>query len=203
MIPRARVLHTGSIAAFLEPGATHVAAALMAARGRAIVTFDPNIRPSLLGDPGATRLVFEQLLASCDVVKLSDEDAEWLYPNRPPDSVLDMILARGPSLAALTRGGAGALLSTSADRVGIGGVPVHVADTIGAGDSFMSALIYKILDSSRDRADPEPPWTGSALTSSELESIGNFAASCAAVTVSRTGSEPPHLHELSLTKIRG
>lgn len=203
VIPRARVLHTGSIAAFLEPGATQVAAALRAARGRTIVTFDPNIRPSLLEDPGATRLVFEQLLASCDVVKLSDEDAEWLYPNRSSDSVLDLILARGPSLAALTCGGAGALLSTSTDRVRIGGVPVRVADTIGAGDSFMSALIYKILDASRDRAETEPPWTGSALTSSHLESIGNFAASCAAVTVSRTGSEPPYLRDLSPTTIRG
>lgn len=195
-IPRARLLHTGSIAAFLEPGATRVAAALVAARGQSIVTFDPNIRPSLLGDPRETRMAFERLVRSCDVVKLSDEDAEWLYPNRSFDAVLDGILALGPSLAVMTCGAAGSVLSTSTGRVRIEGVPVQVVDTIGAGDSFMSALIYKVLNPALDPASPGPLWKGSALTAFDLESIGNFAASCAAVTVSRAGAEPPYLYDV-------
>ncbi|TFC19140.1 carbohydrate kinase family protein [Cryobacterium glucosi] len=201
-IPAGRLLHTGSIAAFLEPGASSVAAAVVAAAQRnAIVTFDPNIRPSLLGSHTEVRIAFEALARSCDIVKLSEEDAFWLYPELSIDAVLDTILRLGPGLAAITLGADGAILSTVNDRIRVAGVPTKVADTIGAGDSFMSGLIFATLQrtgagsGSTDDLILERPIIG-ALTRRDLTSIGEFSAACAAITVSRIGAEPPTLADI-------
>ena len=196
-LPEVRLLHTGSIAAFLAPGASDVRRLLAAAGTESIVTFDPNIRPSLLESAHAARLVVEDLAALSSIVKLSDEDAEWLYGQLPLDRVLDHLLDLGPALVIITRGGDGAILSTRADRVIEPGVTVRVADTIGAGDSFMSALIHHVATLLAGGVAPAAIRDGSAFDRAELERLGAFAAACAAITVSRQGANPPTLSELS------
>lgn len=195
-LPEVRLLHTGSIAAFLAPGAADVRRLLAAAASDTIVTFDPNIRPSLLESPELTRPVVEDLAGLAGIVKLSDEDAEWLYPELSQDEVLDRLLSAGPALVVVTRGGDGAILSTKADLVEIPGVKVDVADTIGAGDSFMSALIHHISGMLAGGASPASIREGSAFDREELERLGAFAAACAAITVSRKGANPPTLADL-------
>ncbi len=195
-LPEVRLLHTGSIAAFLAPGAADVRRLLAAAASGTIVTFDPNIRPSLLESPELTRPVVEDLAGLAGIVKLSDEDAEWLYPELSQDEVLDRLLSTGPALVVITRGGDGAVLSTSADRVEIPGVKVTVADTIGAGDSFMSALIHHVAGMLAGGVSPASIREGSAFDREELERLGAFAAACAAITVSRKGANPPTLADL-------
>lgn len=195
-LPEVRLLHTGSIAAFLAPGAADVRRLLAAADSETIVTFDPNIRPSLLESARVTRPVVEDLAGLAGIVKLSDEDAEWLYGDLPLEKVLDRLLETGPALVIITRGGDGAILSTAAERVEIPGVRVSVADTIGAGDSFMSALIHHVAGLLASGVSPAAIRDGSAFDRSELERLGAFAAACAAITVSRKGANPPTLAEL-------
>ncbi|HEY8591074.1 MAG TPA: PfkB family carbohydrate kinase [Naasia sp.] len=177
-----RLVHTGSIAAFLAPGAAAVRGYLAEAP---IVTFDPNIRPALLGSPEETRTVFASTAALATVVKLSDEDAEWLYPGEGVGAVLQRILDLGPELAVITRGGDGAELATAELRVEVPRVPTKVADTIGAGDTYMTSLIASLLDRGPG-----------ALTRGWVQDAGRRAARAAALTVSRRGADLPWAHEL-------
>lgn len=195
----AGIVHAGSIAAFLEPGGSQVAAllaALAASDTPPLITFDPNIRPSIVPDRAAVLERFGELAGSAAVVKLSDEDADWLYPGADPDEAADRILRLGPGLVAVTRGGEGALLATGTARRSVPGIAVTVADTIGAGDSFMSALIDRLAALLDEGAPVGSVRDGSALDPAVLAEIGDFAVRAAAITVSRPGADPPTLAEL-------
>ncbi|MFC0680503.1 carbohydrate kinase [Lysobacter korlensis] len=180
-------VHAGSIAAFLEPGATAVRRTLAGAAGSALVTFDPNIRPALVGARQSALAAFEETVGLAGVVKLSDEDAEWLYPGSDVDDVLARVLDLGADLAVCTLGAAGARLRTRAHAVNVPAVRVPVADTIGAGDSFMSCLLAELLQ--RD----DPP---RELDSAALSAVGAMAVRAAAITVGRPGAQPPTAAEL-------
>lgn len=180
-----KILHTGSIATFLAPGAAVVRELLEQSHQRCVVTYDPNIRPSLLGSHLEAKTVFEELVPFTDVVKLSDEDAGWLYPRLSLEDTARRILGLGPRLVAVTRGAEGSLLATRDARVDVPSVPSVVADTIGAGDSYMSALIYGLLMRGAE-----------GLAPSVLESLGRMAAKAAAITVRRPGAHPPTSEEL-------
>lgn len=180
-----RILHTGSIATFLSPGAAVVRELLEQSHRRCLVTYDPNIRPGLLGSHAEAVAIFEDLVPFTEVVKLSDEDARWLYPRLDVEEVCRHILELGTGLAAVTMGAEGSLLMTTSAQVAVPSVPSAVADTIGAGDSYMSALIYGLLMRGAD-----------GLAPSVLESLGRMAAKAAAITVRRPGANPPTLEEL-------
>ena len=191
-LPAATVVHAGSLGLFLPPGAEVVRAQLERAAERSLVTLDPNARPTLVPDADATRAGFELACAHAHVVKLSDEDAAWLYPGTSVEAVVDRLLGLGIRLVGVTRGAGGVRLASSAASVDVGAPRVQVADTIGAGDSLMGALVQQLVvrDLAADLVG------GRALTSVELTEIGGFATSVAAVTVSRHGADPPWLDEL-------
>ena len=180
-----KVVHTGSIASFLSPGAGDVKAMLQKLRSECIITYDPNIRPALLGTHAEARHAFEELVQLTSVVKLSDEDAEWLYPKKALEETATHILDLGAELAVITRGSSGSLLATSTTSLSIPAVKTSVVDTIGAGDSYMSALILGLLTRG----------TG-GLAPSVLDQLGCTAAAAAAITVSRAGARPPTEDEL-------
>ena len=102
-------VHTGSIAAVLEPGGSQTLVTVQQARETATVSYDPNARPSLMGSPDEVRPRMEAFIALADVVKASDEDIAWLYPDRFVPDVLRHWGALGASLTVVTRGGEGAL----------------------------------------------------------------------------------------------
>jgi fructokinase len=178
-----RWLHIGSIGAFLQPGAGKVRQLVQrTAVAGGIVSFDPNIRPALLGDAVAERVWFEQLAADTTVLRLSDEDAAWLYPDDSADVVLDRLLELGVTLAVITTGAAGATLATTRERVAVPSKRVDVVDTVGAGDTYMATLIWQLQDTIV---------TLDALDSSALARLGQISASAAAITVSRRGADLP------------
>ncbi len=186
------VTHAGSIALFLKPGASRVAELLRARHGDSLITLDPNIRPALVGTHAEALARFESLLDVVDLIKLSNEDAAYLYPGVAPAAVLSGLVARGPGLAVMTRGGEGSLLASRAAGLEVPAPSTVVADTIGAGDSYMGALIHRVLTTSlgiqlRRRSE---------LWGEELGAIGAFASKVAAITVSRNGANPPRLDEL-------
>lgn len=195
--PDVLIVHTGSIGAILEPGASAVLGLVTAARKRSLISFDPNIRPSLIPDADHARQRFIQFASCSDVVKLSDEDAAWLYPGEAIDILIDRILAWGPTLVAVTLGPDGAILATAGARVAVPGVRVVVVDSIGAGDSFMSAMICQLARLLTDRAGIDAFRRGSVLTAGHLSEIGEFATTCAAISVSRVGADLPSLEDLA------
>lgn len=180
-----KVFHTGSIATFLAPGAAAVRTLMLQCHDSCLVTYDPNIRPALLGSHHEAKTIFEELVPLTDVVKLSDDDALWLYPGIPLEDIASRILGLGARLAVITTGSTGSLLSTATAQLNISAVASEVADTIGAGDSYMSALIHGLLN----RPDE-------GLTPTVLERIGRSASMAAAITVRRPGANPPTLSEL-------
>ncbi|WP_256090523.1 carbohydrate kinase family protein [Actinacidiphila rubida] len=197
-------LHTGSIAAALPPGADTVLAAVRWAAPRATVSYDPNLRPDLLGPAEGQRERVEALVAASDVVKASDEDLAWLYPGADPDATArHWATGGGPSLVVVTRGARGARAWWRSGTLEVPAPRVTVADTIGAGDAFTSALISALLDAGLLGPAPEsrarlreatapgglPPVLGGALT---------LAARAAALTCTRTGADPPGRADLAL-----
>ncbi len=182
-LPGAAVLHTGSIALFLEPGAEQVMRLIEAATS--IVTLDPNIRPALIGERDHAVRVFERAAQASHVVKLSDEDARWLYPEDSEDAALRRVADLGPAMVVLTRGAEGTRILGSDALIEIPAPKTTVVDTIGAGDSFMASLIDSICRLGTVELDEQ-----------QLVQIGTDAAAVAAITVSRAGAMPPTRAEL-------
>lgn len=189
------VVHTGSIAAVLEPGAPDVARILAAHQGSATITYDPNIRPSLMPPANETREIVENLVRLVDVVKVSDEDLDWLAPDSDTDDTAREWAATGRSLVVVTRGAAGATAFTSDGmRVDVSAPPVAVADTVGAGDAFMGGLIDGLWSANLLGADRRV-----ALAAADDATIRRILERCvriAAITVSRPGANPPTAAEL-------
>lgn len=102
-----KVLHIGSIATFLAPGAAAVKVLLEQSHRQCMVTYDPNIRQALLGSHAEARSTFEELVPLTDVVKLSDHDAHWLYPELQLEDAAARLLGLGTELAVVTRGSEG------------------------------------------------------------------------------------------------
>ena len=182
-----KILHTGSIATFLSPGAGAVKTLLEQAHRHCMITYDPNIRPALLGSHREAKAIFEELVPLTNVVKLSDEDAQWLYPKKSLAETAAHILGLGAELTVVTRGVQGSQFTTAAANVSIPAVKAKVADTIGAGDSFMSALILGFLTRGTEGFAP-----------AVLDQIGHTAAAAAGITIQRPGANPPTLEELNL-----
>ncbi|UKA51679.1 carbohydrate kinase [Arthrobacter sp. FW305-123] len=181
-----KILHTGSIATFLEPGAGVVKSLLEQAHRQCVITYDPNIRPALLGSHSQALATFEELVGLTDVVKLSEEDAQWLYPGRSAAGTAAHILRLGTRLSVITKGAEGSYLSTPGFEVIIPASRAKVSDTIGAGDSYMSGLIHGLLNRHAEGFAPEI-----------LAQTGRAAAAAAAITVQRPGANPPSLDELN------
>jgi fructokinase len=180
------ILHTGSIAFFCPPGAAAVGELLRTAHESGVVTtLDPNVRPALVGDRDAAVRHLEATLPSVDVLKLSDEDASWLYPGTPHTAVVALLLERGPRLVALTQGAAGSSLVTRTTRVDVPAPPTTVVDTVGAGDAWMGALLHGLF------ADPEPGRLLDGLDDATLRHLGERASRVAAATVATQGADPP------------
>ena len=195
-LPAGGHVHTGSIAATLSPGGAAVAAMVAAAREQATVSYDPNARPSLMGDPAEARAVIEALISQSDVVKASDEDAAWLYPGTPVVEVLQNWAALGPAVCAMTQGGAEAVVLVAGQVHRLPTLPTPVVDTVGAGDSFMAGLISGLLDAGLLGGQPARARLYAATWDDVLPAVQR-ALACAAITVSRAGANPPTRAELA------
>ncbi len=200
-------LHTGSIAAVLPPGAAQVLEAVRAKRSSATISYDPNLRPALIGDPADERPKVEALVTESDVVKVSDEDLAWLYPDVGADEAAAAWLELGPALVVLTRGAAGSRAFWRHGTCRIAPLPVKVVDTVGAGDAFMAGLISGLLRTGLlgdlDDTLPRPSGRVELLVATSTESPSAritaalaLAAHAAAVTCGRPGADPPTVAEL-------
>ncbi len=210
MLQGASLLHTGSIATMLEPGASEVLAAVEHAHPNATISFDPNCRPSIITDKDYARERTEHFVALADIVKASDEDLEWLYPGVDVRESARRWLAlgsrsrggnEGPAMVVVTRGSAGPWGVTAAGEAEVPAPKVKVADTVGAGDSFMAALLSGIVDRGLDGAQNRGDLR--AMPAEILRGLLAHASSAAAITVSRAGANPPTRAEMNALNAAG
>ncbi|RCV54089.1 carbohydrate kinase family protein [Marinitenerispora sediminis] len=192
--PAVRVLHTGSIAAVYQPGGEQVLDLMRRAAAHATITYDPNVRPTVMGDREDVRRRVAERVAASDVVKVSEEDLGWLEPDTAPEAAARSWLAAGPSLVVLTRGEHGAVAFAPGATLALAAVPADVADTVGAGDAFMAALIdglwtLGLLGAGR-RARLR------SLSADGLSALLAHAGRAAAIAVARPGADPPTRAEL-------
>jgi fructokinase len=188
-------VHSGSLALTAEPGATVLRELLAKAAATATISYDPNCRPLLMGDPADVLRGVHEVLSTADVVKVSDEDLRWLVPDTPPGQVVDDWLGRGPSIVAVTLGADGVLAGTATGiRTTLPGRAVDVVDTVGAGDSFTAALLAGL-----HRRGLLGPGARTALRDIDVVTLDEVLEECvaaAAITCSRRGANPPTAAEL-------
>ncbi|QUG99992.1 carbohydrate kinase [Saccharopolyspora erythraea] len=183
----------GTLAMVLEPAASVYEKVLFreAERGR-FVALDPNIRADLIEDPAAYRERFASWLPAVSLLKVSEEDAEWLAGDEDLATALRRWQQAGPAAVVMTRGAEGlTVLTASGEVFEVPGVRAEVADTIGAGDTVQAALLGWL-----HRNDALSVDAVRALGREDWERALRFAASAAAVTVSRPGAEPPFASEV-------
>ena len=190
----ARAVHTGSIAAMLAPGGDDVLRLIEAVGGRALVSYDPNVRPALMGDPRTALERIERIVRAADVVKVSDEDLAWLLPGTDPLQAVQDWLANGPALVVLTKGGEGAVGVLAAGMVEVAAPKIVVADTVGAGDALMAGLLDGLDGAGLLAADRVEDLR--AASTDELASLLSHAVAIAALTCTRPGADPPTREDL-------
>ncbi|HUB54662.1 MAG TPA: carbohydrate kinase [Mycobacterium sp.] len=182
-------VHTGSIAAVQDPGCLAVAALVNTYRVSATVTFDPNVRPSLIADRDLARERIEHLVERSDIVKVSEEDLRWIDPDRPPEQVAQSWLALGPAIVAVTMADQGASAICAAGEAHVPARPVHVVDTVGAGDAFTVGLIDALWARGLLGAPRRAELTGIDLDG--LTVALEAASETAALAVTRAGADLP------------
>ena len=179
-------VHVGSVGALLRPGRDSVLGlATTAAQRGALVSYDPNARPALTPDPASTWQGVREVAAVADLVKLSDEDLAFLQPGSTPAEVAATFFTGGTRLVVVTHGGHGAVAMTPTLTVEVPSQRVQVVDTVGAGDSFMSALMAVAIEHGLDELDED-----------RLTAYLTAAHQVGQVTVSRRGADPPWRQEL-------
>jgi fructokinase len=185
---RVEMVHVGTLGLVFEPMADALEA-VVAQAADALVMVDLNIRPTVVDDEAAYRARLERLVPRCHVVKASDDDLAWLEPDRSGVDAARGLLAAGPAVVLLTRGGDGVTVVTREGETDVPALAVEVVDTIGAGDAFGGGFLAWWRREGLNAGDL-------TRTDAVLEAT-RYAALVAGRTVERAGASPPRLSELA------
>ncbi|MBS9478170.1 carbohydrate kinase family protein [Ancylobacter radicis] len=192
-----QALFIGGISLVGEPvGSTMEALAARVAgdgQGR-LIMLDPNIRPGFIRDEDAYRVRIRRLIGLAHVVKLSDEDLDWLMGEGDLADKARAVQAMGPRLVLVTQGSRGARVFGAGLDVAVPAPIVTVADTVGAGDTFNAAFLAAL-----ERKGALAPAALAALDASAVADVLAFAVRAAAISVTRAGADPPWRHEMEET----
>lgn len=187
-----RALLSGGISLVAEPCGSVYETLMRREASHRVIMLDPNIRPAFIHDEERHRARIHRLFEIADIVKISDEDLDWIAPGEPQDRAIASILSAGASLVLLTSGARGTTAFWNGGSLSVPTIPVTVADTIGAGDTFNAgflAALHERGELTKDRVRN--------LSEETLAAALSFASKAAAVTVSRHGANPPWRHELT------
>ena len=179
------LVHIGTLATVIEPGASVLFEWAQSVAQVAPIVFDPNIRPAVLGGRDEYVKKIEKWVAISSAVKVSDEDLNWLYPGKAINEIVNKWLEVGVELVVVTLGDKGITAYRENEQRSVDAVKVVVADTVGAGDTVGAVLVEAIVKNGLDK-----------LTGEVLKTMLNRAAKAAAITVSRTGANPPSKEEI-------
>ena len=187
-VTEAAVFYVGALGLVFEPTARTLERVVASVSEETLVALDPNCRPAAIPDEPAYRARLDRMLARTDLLKASTEDLEWLLPGRDPVDAARVLLARGPKLAVITRGGDGAVVVAPDRSVPVPAPRIQVVDTIGAGDAFGGGFLAAWLGRGHGRRDLADIDAAVEATS--------FACRVAGLTCARAGAAPPRLSEL-------
>lgn len=179
------VLHIGTLVTVIQPGADVLYDWALQVAEFAPIVFDPNIRPAVMSDRDLYEAAVEKWAAISSVIKVSDDDVAWLFPDQSLDDVAERWVRDGAALVVITRGSEGLIGFTADGAVEVPGVKVEVADTVGAGDTVGAIVVEAMIEKGI-----------MALTGDVLQDVLHRAAKAAAITCSRPGANPPYKHEL-------
>lgn len=182
---------SGSLALAVPTMGDTLESLLLRERSRRTLAFDPNLRPRLARDPARLRARLDRWIALVDLVKVSSDDLAWVSPGEPVEAVAARWRERGPALVVVTRGAAGVHALGPGGPVDLPAPRVPVADTVGAGDAFMSGLLAAL-----DRDGRLPRDRLAAIPADALTAALTHAQRVAALTCTRVGAEPPWQREL-------
>jgi fructokinase len=188
------IVHFGSIASWTPPGSEQIVemVARVHGRGEMLVSYDPNIRPSLLGDRAEALRAVERCAAIAHLVKASTQDIAWLYPDDSAQVVSELWLALGAKLVVVTDGPHGArVLRESGSSLGRGGIQVDLVDTIGAGDAFTSGFLASLAAA----GITSPSLIGSCDDEVIVRAL-DYGVRASALVCERLGADPPSATEM-------
>jgi fructokinase len=179
------VLYIGSLVTVVEPSASVLHKWTSVIKSIAPIVFDPNIRPAVMPDRKSYLEQVIRFVEIASVVKVSEDDLNWLYPGVEIDVVAHKLLELGPRLIVVTLGDKGLCGYRNGDRVSVEAVKTKVVDTVGAGDTVGAILVEAIINHGLEN-----------LRGQLLTDTLNRAAAAAAITISRAGANPPTQAEL-------
>jgi fructokinase len=179
------LLHIGTLVTVIQPGADVLYDWALQVAEFAPIVFDPNIRPAVMGDRDLYEAAVEKWAALSSVIKVSDDDLTWLFPDKSIAEVANRWVADGAALVVVTRGSEGLSGFTAEGAVEVPGVKVEVVDTVGAGDTVGAIIVEAMIEKGI-----------MAITGDVLAATLTRAAHAAAITCSRKGAQPPYQHEL-------
>jgi fructokinase len=182
---RPSLLYIGTLSTAIEPGASVLFQWAQSVAKVAPIVFDPNIRPAVISDRELYVKQVEKWVSISSAVKVSGEDIIWLYPSLEIEQVINNWLTKGPSLIVITYGNQGLVGYREGEKVNVDAVKVAVVDTVGAGDTVGAILVEAIVKEGL-----------SSLSGVRLEMMLKRGAKAAAITVSRSGANPPTLKEI-------
>ena len=186
-------LHFGSVSLLAEPAAASFTRLVDLHRDRLTVVFDPNVRPTLIGDEDAYRRRCQEWIGACHLLKLSDDDAVYLAAGRDVEEAIHGWLDAGPRAVVMTAASRGArLYAHGRETVAVPAFEVPVVDTIGAGDTFTAAITVGLLE--RGVTDPDGLLQ---LPARDWEDVLRFASAAAAINCTRAGADPPTRDEVA------
>jgi fructokinase len=185
-------LFFGGISLVGAPCGAAYEALMLREAGRRVTMIDPNIRPGFITDAPGYRARLARMIAVADIVKLSDEDLHWLQGPGPIEAQARAVLALGPKVVLITEGAKGAHGFSAVQSCFIPARKVTVADTVGAGDTFNAGVLAAF-----ERSGALTKAGLANLGEADLKAALDLGIRAAAVTVSRTGANPPWAKELA------
>ena len=183
------IVHGGTLGMFR--GRTADVLARLAERHDGIVSLDPNVRPAVISSRQRWDHFHQRWLQAADLYRASDEDIEWIWPERSAESCAGELLDGRAAAVIITRGAEGAAVYTAAGATDVAALAVDVADSVGAGDAFVGSVLASVwarLGGNRTAL--------AAMSLGEWHSIAERAAAAAALTCTRAGADPPDAAEL-------
>jgi fructokinase len=196
--PALKVVVTGCLALVADDSPKYLPWLKAQRAAGKLVVVDANLRPAIVPDMAAYQASVMAALGEADIVKVSDDDLSILgFMNPDPLVAARALLAKTPARwLALTLGAKGAVF-LSRD----GGAwqasesqSVKVADTVGAGDSFLAGMLVALLG--RPAMGAARTATDLTLDATDVEDLLANAIACASLCVMETGCVPPRREQV-------
>ena len=182
-------VHAGTLGLVLEPMASTLLGYLAALPPDTLVMIDPNCRAGVIADREAYVRRVDEAYQRADVVKVSNDDTEYLAPGVDPLDYARSLVGRGVALVLVTWGADGTWVMTGDHEQLVPTQRIVVADTIGAGDSFGGGFLTWWMDAGLGRAD--------LANVTHVVQATKAAQEVAGITCQRVGADPPRRSELS------